>query len=200
MPTDPRRLLSTPSGTDRVLALLYYLSTFLSPTLATLARSQTLTLPTPIPLLVITPSAAALATTSSRLKLLASRISDVRMFMRLWGLIGIYEWGLSTYRSPPKDPVERAIVWGQVAVNTVYQVLENAAYLNMHGILGMSKRAESRAWLWSTRCWAAHIFLDFVRLERARKKGLTWKKSWVCNAANAPLSVSLCVCVFLSLF
>lgn len=159
---------------------------------------------------MLTPASTTLATASSRLRKLASKISDVRMFMRLWGLVGIYKWGAGTLRSPPKDAVVRSLVLAQVAVNAAYQVLENMAYLNMHSLLAFSKRTEGRMWLWSTRCWAAHIVLDFVKLERMRwlrnekargLRGLVvsreeeraarddWNKAWVCNATTAPLSV-----------
>jgi hypothetical protein len=123
------------------------------------------------------------------------------MFMRLWGLLGIYEWGATTLRSPPKDWVVKYLVLAQVAVNTVFQVLENLAYLNRHEVLGFSKKIEGRMWLWSTRMWATHIALEFLRLERVRslreKKGkdadqevASWRKSLISNAAYAPLSVS----------
>ncbi|KAI5845998.1 hypothetical protein BZA05DRAFT_421244 [Tricharina praecox] len=204
------RLLSTPSGTDRLLSLIYYSSTFLAPQLSRLALLLTVKLATPIPLVVLTPASTTLATASNRLRKLASKISDVRMFMRLWGLVGIYKWGAGTLRSPPKDAVVRSLVLAQVAVNAAYQVLENMAYLNMHSLLAFSKRTEGRMWLWSTRCWAAHIVLDFVKLERMRwlrnekargLRGLVvsgeeeraarddWNKAWVCNATTAPLSI-----------
>ncbi|KAF8542177.1 hypothetical protein BDD12DRAFT_826010 [Trichophaea hybrida] len=126
--------------------------------------------------------------------------------MRLWGLLGMYKWGMDTLRNPPEDPVMKGLVLAQVVVNTGFQVLENAAYLNKYAILSYSKKTEGWMWMWSTRCWAAHIVLEFFRLERIRvlqkRKGKVvssveeerksrenWKKAWICNAANAPLSV-----------
>lgn len=71
------------------------------------------------------------------------------------------------------------------------------AYLNKHAVLKFSKRTEGKMWLWSTRCWAAHITLEFLRLERVRmlkgnkgERDYEWIKTWIANAANAPLSVS----------
>ncbi|KAF8243247.1 hypothetical protein K440DRAFT_562246, partial [Wilcoxina mikolae CBS 423.85] len=160
-------LLSTPSGIDRLLNLIFYLATFLAPQLSRLALLLTIKLPTPIPLIV----------------------SDVRKFMRLWGLLGMYNWGMDTLRNPPEDPVVKGLVLAQVAVNTSFQVLENMAYLNKYAILSYSKKTEGWMWMWSTRCWAAHIVLEFFRLERIRRKAReNWKKAWICNAANAPLS------------
>lgn len=192
-----------------MLSLTYYLSTLLAPQLSRLARRLAVKLPTPVPLMALTPASSALTTAAHRLRLLAARISDVRMFLRLWGLVGIYNWGASTLRNPPADPVVRGLVLAQVAVNCCFQALENTAYLNKHGILALAKRTETRLWLWATRCWAAHILLEFARLERVRslardKKGTeeekadaksSWLKTWVRNAATAPLSVCfLCFC------
>src|SRR5438105_2996537 len=54
-----------------------------------------------------------LAAISTHLKALASLISDVRIFMRLWGLLGIYEWLVDTLRNPPKDMTMRKIAYLQ---------------------------------------------------------------------------------------
>lgn len=119
------------------------------------------------------------------------------MFLRLWGLIGIYHWGISTWNSPT-DPVARAIELAQVAVNTGFQISENIAYLSKHKLVAITPRTESKLWLWSSRCWAAHIVLDFARVERVRqvrkggnkKEKEAWRKQTMCNAAQAPLAVS----------
>jgi len=212
----PHSLLSTPSGTDRLLSLVYYLSTLLAPQFSRLALLLTVKLPTPVPLVALTPASTALTVASNRLRRLAAKVSDVRMFMRLFGLVEIYQWGARTLRDPPKDPVIRSLVLGQIAANVGYQILENLAYLNMHSLLSFSKRTEGRMWLWSTRCWAAHIVLEFLKLERTRSlqaeksrgvRGLvitgeeerkaqeSWNKAWICNATTAPLSVCLALAV-----
>jgi len=177
------RLLSTRLGIDRTLSLIYYLSILLAPELSRLS---------------------VLSTASVRLRKLASKISEMRIFMRLWGLLGIYEWGATTLRNPPKDWVVKYLVLAQVAANTVFQVLENLAYLNRHEVLGFPKKTEGKMWLWSTRMWATHIALEFLRLERVRslrkKKGkdaeeevASWRKSLISNAAYAPLSLHFSV-------
>jgi hypothetical protein len=156
---------------------------------------------------VVTPSPSTLNEASKRLRKFAAKISDVRMFLRLFGLVGMYSWGKTTLRKPSNDPVEQGLVLSQVGVNVGFQVLENLAYLNSNNILGFSKRTEKQMWLWSTRCWLAHIVLEFLRLERVRRRKWTikkgsildreeqkkiqdnWMKAWITNAANAPLSV-----------
>ncbi|TGZ83032.1 hypothetical protein EX30DRAFT_146838 [Ascodesmis nigricans] len=199
------RLLSTPQGIDRTLSLLYYLSTLVSPQLARLAALTTIKLPTPVPLLVLTPTAEHLAVLSTRVKAVASKISDVRMFLRLWGLFGMYAWAQSHIAAPPTDRIVNYLVSAQIGVNTIYQILENLAYLNGLNIVGFSKKTEGKMWIWSTRCWAAHIVLEFLRLERVRymrakkrkrsgskedkEETVAWRKAWVSNAAYLPLSL-----------
>jgi hypothetical protein len=56
----------------------------------------------------------------------------------------------------------------QVGVNVAYQVLENLAYLGQHGIIRRSEQRQARDWVWSSRFWAAHVLLEFVRLWRVR--------------------------------
>ena len=84
--------------------------------------------------------------------------------MRLWGLLGMYQWGKAAYLQPSKDALTRRVTYAQVAVNTVYQVLENGAYLSSKGVMGWSGEKQNKAWLWSSRMWAAHVALEFVKL------------------------------------
>jgi len=69
---------------------------------------------------------------------------------------------------PPKDRTLVRIALAQVGVNILYQVLENVAYLGQHGIIRRSERQQARDWVWSSRFWAAHVLLEFVRLWRVR--------------------------------
>ena len=86
------------------------------------------------------------------------------MFLRLWGLLGIYSWGVSTYFTPPGDGVVRAITWGQVVACAIYQGLENGAYLAGKGVLGWKKERIAKAWIWSGRAWCAYVALELARL------------------------------------
>jgi len=113
--------------------------------------------------------------------------------------------------APPKDLVQRNITWAQVLVNIFYQVLENGAYLSSKGILGWDGKKQNRAWVWSSRFWAAHVGLDFGRLgyefwlrTRVAGKGKeiekeggvveerevrVWRRELAVNLAYAPLTV-----------
>lgn len=68
--------------------------------------------------------------------------------------------------NPHEDVVVRRLVHSQVAVNIFYQYLENGAYLSSKGVMGWSSEKQNKAWKWSSRFWAAHIGLDFIRLYR----------------------------------
>ena len=119
--------------------------------------------------------------------------------------------------SPPEDVLIRRISYAQVLVNIFYQYLENGAYLASKGVLGWSAEKQTRAWVWSSRFWMAHVGLDFIRLyheyvmrrrrgtlEERRTAGSKgdvitelgysewrsqWRREMVVNMAYAPLTV-----------
>jgi hypothetical protein len=117
-------------------------------------------------------------------------------------MLSIYRWGKSVVLSPSPDPLLRNIAYSQVAINILYQYLENGAYLSSKGVLGWSQDRQNSAWLWSRRFWMAHVGLDFVRLWRewekrrhggsreGEKEWVTkWKREMVVNMAYAPLTL-----------
>ncbi|MCJ1284032.1 hypothetical protein MMC26_003363 [Xylographa opegraphella] len=97
---------------------------------------------------------------------LAALIDDVRIFLRLGGLLSIYTWGASIYRSPPQDRVLRSIVWGQVGACAIFQYLENGAYLGSKGVFAFGNEKVNSWYVWSSRFWMAHVVLEFGRLAR----------------------------------
>jgi hypothetical protein len=144
------------------------------------------------------------STLTPRLKKLSGKLSDVRILLRLHGIIPTYRWMLSTHASPPTDPVLATVAKLQTYVNMLYFPLENAAYLASQEIIPMSTRTETDLWLWSCRFWGAHVALDFVRLWKERQihlKGKAteegdegqWERKWwaqvAMNVAYAPLTV-----------
>lgn len=150
---------------------------------------------------------------AARLKALSSVISDFRIFVRLFGLLGIYGWGKDVWQNPPRDGVEESIVKAQVIVNFFFQILENGAYLASKNVLNWSESKQNKAWLWSSRFWASHVLLEFLRLGRvwsvhnrelqagkgkekqvdADTREAEWKREWVkslvVNSAWAPLTL-----------
>jgi hypothetical protein len=213
------RVLSTPSGTDTFLLTLCYTSLLSSSLLSSLSLhrihaaarqfiSQAIALPPNTTVIIDTSSLppSRLLITSRRLKALSELVSDFRIFVRLWGLLSIYNWGKRVYNSPPTDTLVRRIVYTQVASNIAFQYLENGAYLASKGVLGWGKEKQGRAWIWSSRFWMLHVGLDFVRLWREARlrvlKGKArpgsdeenkwlakWRREIVVNAVWAPLTL-----------
>jgi hypothetical protein len=158
------------------LRLLYSLLSSLTKTRLTifallLARklSNTPLLPGETVIASVTPSTNSKvyrAQTSARA--LSALIDDFRIFTRLWGLLGIWAWGSSTWYSSEKDNITKSIVWAQVSVNAAFQFLENGAYLASKGVLAWNTSKINKWYLWSSRFWAMHVFLEFARLARFR--------------------------------
>lgn len=228
-PQPPHRVLSTTTGLDTTLLTINYALVLLHSQLDALSthrlsvaanalveKASTTLLPgeTLIAALAAAPS-SRLVRTSKSLRALADLIADFRIFLRLWGLLGIWSWGAATWREPPQDRVLRAVAWAQVLANAVYQAMENAAYLGSHGVLRMSEATQNRWYAVSSRFWMAHVVLDFGRLARMRqlrhrrgdrvgvekeerdgagkvqmvKEEAKWWSEAYVNAAYAPLTV-----------
>ena len=224
------RILSTPGGTDTLLMTVCYTTRLSAAVLSSISLhrlhqaarefvEKAISLPPNTAVIIdtsnIPPSHLLIA--AKRLKALSSLISDFRTFTRLWGLIGIYKWGKSTFLNPPEDVVLRQIAYAQVLSNTFFQYFENGAYLSSKGVLGWSPEMQGRAWRYSSRFWMTHVALSFVRLyretvlranrgtaEQKRTDGpkgdvitdrdetewlAKWRKDMVTNLAWAPLTV-----------
>ncbi|EWC48183.1 hypothetical protein DRE_02287 [Drechslerella stenobrocha 248] len=198
------RVLSSTSGTDKLLMLSGYVLMALTSVLERVNGPA----PSPADLLKATatatsiplPASPAIRSLETRLKNLSALISDFRIFSRLWGIFGIAEWAAQVYESPPKDHQLRQIAYAQVFVNVIYQSLENVAYLSQHRILRYSNATQNKLWAWSCRFWAAHVALDFCRLWRIRMlrqnyKGVTdaedheWWRQISSNLCWAPLTI-----------
>lgn len=97
-------------------------------------------------------------------------MSKTRYTLRLLGLVSMWAWGSSTYKSPPKDPVLRAVAYLEVLSMLVYQFLENVTYLASNGIAGDSlirRTGGMGKWtIWSIRAWFTYVLLQFVKLSR----------------------------------
>lgn len=178
------RVLSTPSGVDTTLITLCYTLTLLHSQLrfalgkqyerlaAQIAeKASDVLYPGETVVATIEPPITYLSQTTAGTKALADLIGDFRIFVRLWGLLGVYTWAKSTYATPPRDAIIKSIVWTQVVVSGFYQFLENGAYLTSKGVLRGDKwtRREDRWWVWSNRFWCAQVSLEFLRLLRVRQ-------------------------------
>jgi hypothetical protein len=186
------KLLSTPTGTDILLCTVGYtlelvqalgshlLERRLSAIAADIAEKANDVLFPGEALIAELPAPAStklLAHAVGSSKALGEVISDFRIFVRLWGLMGIYTWTRGVLTEPlprdasPQQRLLRSITWLQIVSGWTFQILENGAYLSSKGVLtatswsgSAGKARETQWWVWSSRFWAAHVGLEFVRL------------------------------------
>ncbi|CAI6311020.1 unnamed protein product [Periconia digitata] len=185
-------LLSNPTTTDNLLCTTSYtlsllhalLSRLLARRLSTIATSiaekaSPVLLPgeTIVATLPAPPLTQLLAQTTASVKALAGAISDYRIFVRLWGMLGIYTWARGTWNEPlpqnagRKETLLRGVTWGAIASCVGFQLLENGAYLASKGVLTgegwageQGRKREGAWWIWSSRFWAAFVLLELTRL------------------------------------
>lgn len=118
----------------------------------------------------IPPPATSVSSARPPLLAFSDLMSKTRYTLRLLGLVSMWAWGSSTYKSPPKDPVLRAVAYLEVLSMLVYQFLENVTYLASNGIAGDSlirRTGGMGKWtIWSIRAWFTYVLLQFVKLSR----------------------------------
>lgn len=183
------RLTSTTSGFDSTLCLVSYTLTLLHSQLTRLLAAQYHRLALQLASKVapsiyqgetviasLEAPRTRLSETTLATKRLADTIADVRIFLRLRGLLSIYAWAVDSYMRPSRDPAVKLLVWAQVGVNTAFQALENTAYLVSKGVLRGERwqEREMKLWAWSCRFWVAHVVLEAARLLRVR--GMGWRE------------------------
>ena len=191
------RCLQTPSGIDALLLFLGYaarlsaagLQTATGPAVQRSARrllaaiealppSATLVLSSRA--LLPSPSVALLLRLARRLRAFSAMASEIRAFMRLWGLLNMYFWarGLVLKRraaanlssdeekqkQPKTDKIESAIAWAQLTACVAFQPLENGAFLAGKGVLEWSAERTARTARWSARFWGGFVGLEIARL------------------------------------
>lgn len=227
------RLFSTPRGTDITLQTSQYLLSLvrlllqrrlnaqlqlLATSIADSASAALLPGETLLADIPVSPVLGTLARSLRATKNAEELIGDYRVFVRLWGLLGVYTWGRSLLVEgvAPRDKTLRWIEYAQVAANAVFQALENTAYLAQKGILlgegwegEKSVARQTHLWLWSSRFWAAHVGLELLRLVRLRnmrqkeiqqrvqdgesikikERERVWRQNLIVNAAYAPMTL-----------
>ncbi|KAI0127478.1 hypothetical protein BJ170DRAFT_683319 [Xylariales sp. AK1849] len=195
-----QRALSTPSGVDTVLLFLCYTSRLSSAALEILTRpaiqrsaNKLLAIASSLPpstTVLFTskaafpsPSAAVLLVLSQRLKAFGALLSDVRTFMRLWGLLGMYFWGRGIVlrlrqaraaaqgsssaekgAAPKIDKVDLSLAVTQLVACVAFQSLENGAYLASKNVLSWQPANIGKAYRWSARFWGTFVGLKLGEL------------------------------------
>ena len=164
----------------------------------------------------VTSAAGAVALVlASRLKALSGLLSEARMILRLWALLGMYFWGRGLVakalrKSSPEEEeekgkgtqettkVETTIEWTRLALCIGLQSLENGAYLSSRGVMGWSAKTQGLAYKWSARFWAAYVGIELGRLLAEGFGGgkvyqadetADWRKKVVRNMAWMPLTI-----------
>jgi hypothetical protein len=146
--------------------------------------------------------AALLRQLADSSKALYTVISDFRIFVRLWGVLGLYTWArdyllraatstalpqdgntgtgtspsTSTKTKTRKQKTIHAITGAQIASLLAFQVLENGAYLSSKGVLTSASwsgaRGKAREAKWWV--WSCRFWAAYVVLEGVRL-GAVWK-------------------------
>lgn len=115
---------------------------------------------------------------STRLALLAHKLSDVRVLLRYAGLISLFNWIRIFERNPPASFHARWLGRLMNVCNAVYYPCEHAYWLGKHKIIGLSQRHIEMCQLWSVRAWAGYLSLCTVQL------ALDWKRKGNASAAK----------------
>jgi hypothetical protein len=191
------KCLSTPSGIDTVMLFLCYTSKLSASILvASLPRGTTVVFSSPAAATAATggktalPATAALALRlSKRLSALSSLLSEARMILRLWALLGMYFWARRLIRStfsssqqptekdtttpapPSSSKLTTLLEYLRLALCITFQSLENGAYLSQRGVLSWTPAQQGKAYKWSARFWAAYVGIELGRLAAERFGG-----------------------------
>lgn len=174
------RLLSTASGIDSALLFIGYALTFVSaqfkkastlpsPRLAIIERTFQLVSGSNSPTIARPASSQdfqkSMSSISDSTKTFGGLCSDVRMFMRLWGLFKIYAGAKATYSAPPKDGTLKALAWAQLASMGAYLGIEHVFYLTTKGVLKGIPLERALGWF-KIAIWlfGGYLVMDFVKL------------------------------------
>jgi hypothetical protein len=209
------KCLSTPSGIDTVMLFLCYTSKLSASVLSSLSQSAlrrsarewialVASLPRGTTVVFSSPAAATAATggktalpataalalrLSKRLSALSSLLSEARMILRLWALLGMYFWARRLIRStfsssqqptekdtttpapPSSSKLTTLLEYLRLALCITFQSLENGAYLSQRGVLSWTPAQQGKAYKWSARFWAAYVGIELGRLAAERFGG-----------------------------
>ena len=180
------RLLSTWPGIESLLCTTIFTATLLHSQLTRLLSRQYTKLAAALTEKTLLPGETVIASTGPPIttlsqacaatKALADATAEMWMFTRLWGLVHIYKWFRETYDSPPWDPWIKTFTYAGIGAASVFQVIENVAYLSVKGVIrGAFWEKEGKALRWmavANRFWMAQMVFEGLRLLRVRQ--LNW--------------------------
>lgn len=175
------RVLSSAAGIDSTLLLIGYSLNFVSDQLSRVlklelkaiaeraaANASKSLLPgeTVIATLPVPAITSRISNLRDSTKIFSGMCSDVRAFMRLWGLLKMWLLARATYANPPKDTTLRNIAWGQIVSISGYYALEHYFYLAGKGVYKAKPEDIGKWFRTSIYAYGAYLFLDYVRLYR----------------------------------
>lgn len=203
------RILSTTSGVDSTFCFVGYLSVFVSSQLSLLSElgpPSVLTNLSEKPSTFTTTYKAKLLELSASSKTLGGICSDVRTFLRMWGLLKVYLGAKAAYLNPPKDSILKVTNVTQLALIGGYFFYENQVYLASKGVIksitpkAMGEKIRFAIWL-----YASYIVVDYIRLWRTaqlqqvastgdekavakrHEEDRAWYRSFIVNSSYFPL-------------
>ncbi|EME47546.1 hypothetical protein DOTSEDRAFT_123973 [Dothistroma septosporum NZE10] len=180
------RLLNTHKGLTACLTTLYYTMMFvhsrltrilemryekMALSIASKASASGALVPGEIMVAHIEAPQLRLTQWCAGVKSLGDATEDVRLFLRLFGLLGVYKWAKETYAKQHRDPAIKMLLWARIGACLSFQVCENLAYLVRRGVLQGERATANRAkwWAWRGRFWVAEVVLELLRLARVRQ-------------------------------
>ncbi|CDK25717.1 unnamed protein product [Kuraishia capsulata CBS 1993] len=156
----------------------------------------------------IEPQVNALDITSSKLRSISNYISDIRIFVRLWGIPALTAFGISEIKQTRKSGQSRVSRWLNyidVVSIVAYQPLENVGFLADHKWTHHPDSVAGEVGLWyyvvSSRLWAIYVVLEVVKLAKEYVISIrngsripllensAFSRGLVSNLANLPLTV-----------
>ncbi|KAF8206531.1 hypothetical protein K438DRAFT_1817374 [Mycena galopus ATCC 62051] len=168
------RYLSTWSGTDKFFTLVQSVCKILVHLLHLRARLQHRVGLRKVPV----------STVAGRLGKFAGAVSDSQMLGRFWGLFQIFQWLISLERTqqPTRNllTIERLQGWSMLG----YYPFEHLCYLRIHDVIPATVASPASLLnpaakpinldtsvlsLWSCRCWASYVILQFAHLREDRE-------------------------------
>ncbi|ODQ81662.1 hypothetical protein BABINDRAFT_109890 [Babjeviella inositovora NRRL Y-12698] len=131
---------------------------------------------------------------ATKLQLVSSYVSDIRIFNRMWACIPMIPWGVDLIKESntlPWSNPDRLINYAQVFNGIVLQFLENVGFVGDHSFTTQSESFSLWANLWCGRLWAAYVVLDIVQLAKVptKQRDRRWVNTLVYQLANVPLTI-----------
>lgn len=130
-----------------------------------------------------------LVTISSKLKLLSTYISDVRIFNRMWAAIPLMSWLLSTFKKIHTESYSRydkVLDFVQVTSCLVLQIFENVGFVGDHHFTTQSDKLSLWFNIWCCKLWLLYVVSDIAKVLTRDKID---KNALLSNLGNLPLTV-----------